>query len=87
MPCSVYEQAKQFASVSRPETAGELSLNDFFVASITAYVALLRRREIDAAFAVMGKDADYQKDAELLLEAFRDSDGEALGLGGFEKQA
>jgi len=35
---------------------------------------------IDAQFACMAEDADYQKEAQLLAEEFEHSDWEALGL-------
>ena len=38
------------------------------------------RRQIDAAFASMAEDADYQKEAQLLAEEFWYSDWEALTL-------
>jgi hypothetical protein len=81
LPQPVYEQAKGFVSPGRHETTTFVSLNDFFVCAIQAYVKLYRRREIDAAFASMAEDADYQKEARLLAEEFEPSDWEALRLG------
>lgn len=81
LPLPVYEQAKCFVNSERKHTAHTFNLNDFFVTAIKAYVKLLRRRQIDAAFAAMAEDADYQKQARLLAEEFESSDWEALRLG------
>lgn len=80
LPRPVYDQAKHFVD-SEKSAATHISLNDFFVTAIQAYVKLYRRRQIDAAFASMAEDADYQKEAKLLAEEFEPSDWEALGLG------
>lgn len=81
LPQPVYDQAKRFVTCERKNTATFLSLNDFFVTAIQAYVKLYRRRQIDAAFGLMAEDADYQKEARLLAEEFEPSDWEALRLG------
>jgi hypothetical protein len=81
LPQSVYEQAKGLVNSERKNAATFLSLNDFFVTAIQAYVRLYKRRQIDAAFAMMAEDADYQKEACLLVEEFEPSDWEALRLG------
>jgi hypothetical protein len=79
LPRPVYDQAK---SVVEKERGGQsrISLNDLIVTAITAYLKMYKRREIDAAFAGMAEDADYQKEAELLVEDFEHSDWEALRL-------
>jgi hypothetical protein len=38
------------------------------------------RQQIDAAFAGMATDADYQQEAKLIAEEFAYSDWEAFGL-------
>jgi len=81
LPQPVYDQAKGFVGSGRPETSAFVSLNEFFVSAIQAYVKLYRRRQIDASFAQMAEDADYQKEARLLAEEFEPSDWEALRLG------
>jgi hypothetical protein len=81
LPRPVYEQAKSFVESEKNQTAAFLSLNDFFVTAIQAYLKLYKRRQIDAAFAGMAEDADYQKEARLLVEEFEPSDWEALRLG------
>jgi hypothetical protein len=63
------------------EGASRISLNDLIVAAITSYLSVYKRRQIDAAFAGMAEDADYQKEAELLAEQFQYSDWEAVKLG------
>ena len=80
LPRSVYDQAR---CIVDKESGGRtrISLNDFFVTAITAYLKMYKRKQIDAAFAGMAEDADYQKEAKLLLEEFEHSDWEALRLG------
>jgi hypothetical protein len=55
-------------------------MTSFFVAAIASYVKLLKRKQIDAAFAGMAGDADYQKQAHLIAEEFTTSDWEAFEL-------
>jgi len=78
IPRPVYEQAKHFVDHERTHTATSISLNDFFVTAIQAYVKMCKRRQIDAAFSMMAEDANYQKEASLLAEDFELSDWEAL---------
>jgi len=83
LPRPVYEQVK--CVVDKERGGGgtgqtRISLNDFIVAAIKAYLKMYRRRQIDAAFAGMAEDADYQKEAKLLAEEFEFSDWEALSL-------
>lgn len=81
LPRPVYDQAKSFVECEKQRNTPFLSLNEFFVSAIQAYVKLYKRRQIDAAFAGMAEDADYQKEARLLVEEFDPSDWEALRLG------
>jgi|HubBroStandDraft_1064217.scaffolds.fasta_scaffold114054_2 hypothetical protein len=78
LPVPVYDQAKSY--VTNAARSSTISLNDFFVCAIQAYLRLQKRREIDAAFARMSEDADYQKETQLLSEEFESSDWETLGL-------
>ena len=48
------------------------------VRAIKAYVRMHRRKQIDAAFADMAQDADYQREAQRIAEDFALSDWEAL---------
>lgn len=75
IPKPVYEEARSYVdkSISSADT-----INSFFVSAIVAYVKLLRRKEIDARFAAMAEDADYQKEAKLIAEEFSQSDWEAF---------
>jgi len=81
LPRPLYDQAKQFVDGQKMNTATSLSLNDFFITAIQAYIKLHQRRQIDAAFASMAEDADYQKEASLLAVEFEASDWDALRLG------
>ena len=80
LPRPVYDQAKCVVDKEKGGTGSTLSLNDFIVAAIKAYLKMIKRRQIDAAFAGMAEDADYQKEAKLLAEEFEHSDWEALRL-------
>lgn len=85
LPLPVYDQAKCVIAKEKSEgTRTAISLNDFIVTAVKAYLKLLKRRQIDAAFAAMAEDADYQKEATLLAEEFEHSDWEALRLEEYE---
>jgi hypothetical protein len=58
-----------------------VSINDVIVSALRVYVKMHMRRQIDAAFAGMAEDANYQKEAALLSEEFDHSDWDALRLG------
>lgn len=79
LPKPLYEEARSFVT-SRPGRAE--SLNAFFVEAISAYVQLYERKQIDARFAAMSQDADYQKEAMLISDEFSQSDWEALARYG-----
>lgn len=81
LPVRIYDQARCVVDNEKKGASGtSLSLNDLIVAAITAYLKMYRRKQIDAAFAGMAEDADYQKEAKLLAEEFEASDWEALRL-------
>jgi len=81
LPVRMYEQARSVVEKEKEGVSGtSISLNDLIVAAIGAYLKMYRRRQIDAAFAGMAEDADYQKEAKLLAEEFEVSDWEALRL-------
>jgi hypothetical protein len=73
----MYEQARQLVDAQQ---TGAASLNDFFVNAIQVYLQLCERRRIDAEFAMMTEDSDYQKESIVLAEEFSASDWEALEL-------
>lgn len=77
LPRSLYEEARKL--VERELVSAE-TINDFFVAAILAYVKLLRRKQMDADFARMAEDADYQKEARLIAEEFSTSDWETFQM-------
>ena len=70
---------KEAESLIRAGGHGE-SLNDFIVRSMRLRIEVLKRKALDARFAEMSKDADYQKEANLLAEEFAGSDWEAAKL-------
>ncbi len=81
LPRSVYEQAKCVVNKEKGGSGPVVSMNDLIVLAITSYLKMYKRRQIDAAFAAMAEDAEYQKEASLLAEEFAHSDWEALKIG------
>jgi hypothetical protein len=75
LPEALYEEARSF--VNKKVSPAD-SINSFFVAAILAYVKLIKRKQIDAKFAAMSEDSDYQKGAKLISEEFSQSDWEAF---------
>jgi hypothetical protein len=88
LPRPVYDEAQSLVEKQKERSGTKISLNDFIVAAIKAYLKLHHRRSIDAAFGDMAEDASYQKEAALLAEEFDQSDWEALRLSGcrFERR-
>jgi hypothetical protein len=78
VPRSLYNEVRGYVHSGQ---IGAENFNDFVVAAISAYVRLLRRKQIDAAFAGMAKDTDFQKKAQLVAEEFSPSDWEAFEVG------
>ncbi len=81
LPRPVYEEAKCVVEKEKGGSGPVVSMNDLIVHAIRAYLKMYKRRQIDAAFAGMAEDADYQKEASLLAEEFAQSDWEALRMG------
>lgn len=75
LPERLYEEARSLVG-SKATPAS--SINGFFVSAIRAYVKLIQRKQIDAKFAGMSEDADYQKEALRISEEFGPSDWEAF---------
>lgn len=75
IPEPLYEEARTFVNSGISPAD---SINGFFVNAILAYVKLIRRKQIDAKFAGMAEDTDYQKEASLIAEEFNQSDWEAF---------
>jgi hypothetical protein len=74
LPRQVYERAKTVVVRSQAS-----SFNDFVVQAIEEKVRRLTEAEIDAAFAQMAHDADYQRASVELARQFENSDWEAFG--------
>ncbi len=79
IPRPLYEEARSYVDSNAIPIE---SINGFFVAAIFAYVKSIRRKQIDARFACMSEDADYQKTAKLISEEFSQSDWESLQMTG-----
>lgn len=77
LPKPIYDEARTMVEESVVPVD---SLNDFLVTAIAAYVKLLKRKQVDAAFAGMAGDSDYQKESRLISEEFSQSDWEALEI-------
>ena len=77
LPRTLYEQARWLI---KRNVSSAASINDFVIAALTSYVKMLKRKQIDAAFAGMAEDADYQKEAQRIVEGFAESDWEALQI-------
>lgn len=75
LPKPVYEEARLF--VEKNASSAD-TMSAFFVSAIVAYLKLLKRKEIDAKFAAMSADSDYQKEATLISDEFSQSDWEAF---------
>jgi hypothetical protein len=73
VPKHVYEQAKNV--VRRSEMS---SFNEFVVQAIEEKVRRLTEAEIDAAFAQMAQDEDYQRSSVVMAQEFAKSDWEAF---------
>lgn len=84
LPKPLYAEAQKF--VDRRDTPLS-TINDFFIAAIRAYVKLMDRKRIDAGFARMAEDTEYQKEARLIAEEFSQSDWEALETIDKEQEA
>jgi hypothetical protein len=72
IPRPVYERAKTV--VERHDE----SLNEFVVDAVVAKLHTLEEAEIDAAFAEMANDQEYQREAVALTREFEASDRGAL---------
>ena len=75
IPEPLYEEARSYVNSGLSPTG---SINSFFVNAILAYVRLIRRKQIDAKFATIAEDSEYQKEASLISEEFDQSDWEAF---------
>lgn len=68
--------------VERAVHAGNAhSRNEFAVNALRRALAEIARAEIDAAFAGMAEDADYQAEAQDIASAFDKASGEAFQHG------
>jgi hypothetical protein len=78
LPRNLYEEARTY--VDKNLVSAE-TLNDFLVSAVISSLKVVRRKRIDASFACIAEDSDYQKEAKLIAEEFSQSDWEALELG------
>jgi hypothetical protein len=76
LPRRVYERAKTAVE----QSAAASSFNDFVVQAIEHKLQQLTEAEIDAAFAHMAEDLDYQRHAVGLAKEFEKSDWEASAV-------
>lgn len=73
LPKDLYEQARTAVR----ETGAASSINDFLVEAVEEKLRQLQEQEIDRAFAEMGTDEEYQREAVALSRSFEKSDWEA----------
>jgi hypothetical protein len=82
LPRHVYEKAKTVAIQSQAS-----SFNEFVVQAIEEKVRRMTEAEIDAAFAQMANDDDYQRSSIALAGEFEKSDWEAFRSGMTHEQS
>jgi hypothetical protein len=75
LPQPLYDQAKVYVHNSSVP-----SLNDLMVHAVQAFLRAAERRRIDAAFASMAEDSEYQKEVRLIEEEFEQSDWETIEI-------
>jgi hypothetical protein len=75
LPRHLYERVK--SHVQQNQT---VSVNEFIVNALAAYVQAVERKAIDDAFRGMADDKQYQREALMIAEQFAASDAEALEL-------
>jgi hypothetical protein len=77
LPKAIYDEARNLIEANVVPVD---SLNDFLVTAIAAYVKLVKRKQVDAAFSGMASDPEYQKESRLISDEFAQSDWEALEI-------
>jgi metal-responsive CopG/Arc/MetJ family transcriptional regulator len=61
------------------------SRNDFVALALRHELAAQKRADIDAAFATMADDIEYQAEAVMMNDEFAQADWEALKIGEFQQ--
>ncbi|AKG20560.1 CopG family ribbon-helix-helix protein [Calothrix sp. 336/3] len=61
------------------------SRNEFIARAIRHELAVQKRAEIDAEFAQMANDREYQTETAIIYQEFAQSDWEAWQLGEFQQ--
>lgn len=56
------------------------SLNDLMISALKDYLRMMRRAEVDAGFAEMANDPDFQRETEQIMKEFEYADAEAFRL-------
>ena len=74
MPTDVYEHARRVAATRQDVS----SINELVVEAVKEKLQKLSEKEIDAAFAGMATDPDYQRDAVSMAREFAHSDWAAF---------
>jgi Arc/MetJ-type ribon-helix-helix transcriptional regulator len=75
LPQHLYEEARSLVS---SKTGPSASINGLFVAALRAYLKLIQRKQIDAKFAAMSSDDEYQEESRRISGEFSSSDWEAF---------
>ena len=79
IPTELYREAKSLLSSGSVPFS---TLNDLVLAALENYVQSIRRKQVDAAFALMAQDPHYARQSEILAGEFERSDWEADELVG-----
>jgi hypothetical protein len=75
LPRRLYEEARR---VVEKRATDANSFNDLLIESLESRLKQLRRERIDAEFASMKNDVQYQKQANLLMQEFDSNDRETI---------
>lgn len=75
LPRALHEKARRLAKSGG--TSAD-TMNDLIESAVAAYIRLLERKKIDAAFEGMSGDASYREEAERIAGEFSESDWESF---------
>jgi len=76
LPSKLLEATEKMVKAGKAKSRDEL-----ITRALRKELLAIKRTEIDAAFARMANDAEYQKEARQIVEEFAQSDWEAWQIG------
>ena len=77
LPRKLYEEARRVVEKGATEAS---SFNDLLIESLESRLKQLRRERIDAEFASMKNDVQYQKEVNTLMREFDANDRETVRI-------